>query len=250
MLSPFARVAASALALFWTGSALAAATATASSPDGSISVKVETDNDGRAMYSVTRKGKVLIAPSRLGFLLTDSEAMVRGFAVAGLETAKADETWQQPWGERTNIRNHYNELLVRLVQPSGLKRAMNAQAAQSDDDEDCGGSDRVQSRHAGDRVVGDGTGMEPRGISVQQDADQRGVSGADTVYDEARRRNAPEFPRSGVGRLFWHVDQADRGAVVPGTAFTIGNGAESRARDAVFDAVADHSHHGFCICIV
>ena len=125
MLSPFTRIAAGALALFWTSSALAAATATASSPDGSISVKVETDNDGRTIYSVMRKGKILIAPSRLGFLLTDSEAMVRGFAVAGSETAKGDETWQQPWGERTNVRNRYNELLLRLVQSSGLKRTMN-----------------------------------------------------------------------------------------------------------------------------
>ena len=125
MLNAFARVVAVGSALFWTSSVLAAATAVASSPDGSISVKVETDNDGRTLYSVTRRGKVLIAPSRLGFLLTDSEAMVRGFAVAGSETAKGDETWQQPWGERTNVRNHYNELLVRLAQPSGLKRVMN-----------------------------------------------------------------------------------------------------------------------------
>ena len=125
MLSPVNRIAAGALALLWTSSTLAAPTATASSPDGSISVKIETDNDGRTMYSVSRKGKILIAPSRLGFLLTDSEAMVRGFTVAGSETAKGDETWQQPWGERTNVRNRYNELLVRLIQSSGLKRTMN-----------------------------------------------------------------------------------------------------------------------------
>ena len=127
MLNAFTRVVAVGSALFWTSSVLAAATATAtaSSPDGSIAVKVETDNDGRTLYSVTRKGKVLIAPSRLGFLLTESEAMVRGFAVAGSETAKGDETWQQPWGERTNVRNHYNELFVRMEQPSGLKRRMN-----------------------------------------------------------------------------------------------------------------------------
>jgi alpha-glucosidase len=124
-MSAFTRLAMGALALFSSQSALAAATATASSPDGSISVKVDSDNDGRTRYSVTRKGNVLIAPSWLGFLLTDSEAMVRGFAIDSTETAKGDETWQQPWGERTNIRNQYNELLVRLKQPSGLGRMMN-----------------------------------------------------------------------------------------------------------------------------
>jgi alpha-glucosidase len=124
-MSAITRLAMGALALFASQNALAAATATASSPDGSISVKVDSDNDGRIRYSVMRKGNVLIAPSWLGFLLTDSEAMVRGFAIDGTETAKGDETWQQPWGERTNVRNQYNELFVRLKQPSGMGRMMN-----------------------------------------------------------------------------------------------------------------------------
>lgn len=125
MKSRFAVLAAVAILFSSSVSALAATTATGASPDGSIVVKVETDNDGRTIYSVTRRGRQLIAPSRLGFLLTDSEAMVRGFSVAGSETATRDETWQLPWGERTDVRNHYNELLVRLIQPSGLKRSMN-----------------------------------------------------------------------------------------------------------------------------
>ena len=29
-----------------------------------------------------------------------------------------DETWQPVWGETKDIRNHYNELLVELEQPS------------------------------------------------------------------------------------------------------------------------------------
>jgi alpha-glucosidase len=124
-MSAFIRLTLGMLALFSSQAALAAATATASSPDGSISVKIDSDNDGRIRYSVTRKGNVLIAPSWLGFLLADSEAMVRGFAIDSTETAKGDETWQQPWGERTNVRNQYNELFVRLKQPSGMGRMMN-----------------------------------------------------------------------------------------------------------------------------
>ena len=74
--------------------------ATLSSPDKSISVSVETDNDGRVTYSITRRDKLLIAPSHLGFLLTDSYAMVRGFALESEETASGDDVWEQPWGER------------------------------------------------------------------------------------------------------------------------------------------------------
>jgi alpha-glucosidase len=105
--------------------ALAAPLASASSPDKSISVAIETDNDGHALYSIMRGGKPLIAPSRFGFLLTDSYAMVRGFKFEGQETASGDETWEQPWGERRFVRNHYNELLVRFKQVAGLQRQMN-----------------------------------------------------------------------------------------------------------------------------
>jgi alpha-glucosidase len=103
---------------------LAAPFATASSPDGSISVVIDGDGDGHALYSVTRKGKPLIAASRLGFLLSDSYAMVRDFAFVDSATASGDDTWEQPWGERRFVRNHYNELFVRFAQKSGLKRVM------------------------------------------------------------------------------------------------------------------------------
>jgi|CXWL01.1.fsa_nt_gi alpha-glucosidase len=98
--------------------------ATLSSPDKSISVSVQTDNEGRVTYSIARRGKLLIAPSHLGFLLTDSYAMVRGFALESEETASGDDVWEQPWGERRYVRNKYNELRVRFRQAAGLRRAM------------------------------------------------------------------------------------------------------------------------------
>jgi alpha-glucosidase len=107
------------------GLAQAADVARASSPDGSIAVAVGVDNDARVTYSISRKGKLLIAPSLLGFILSDSYNMVRGFKYEGQETGKGDETWEQPWGEQRYVRNHYNELLVRFKQPGYLKRAMN-----------------------------------------------------------------------------------------------------------------------------
>ncbi len=99
--------------------------ATATSPDKSISIAIALDNDGRVSYSLTRRGKALIAPSKMGFILTDSYNMVRGFRFDGQETASSDSTWEQPWGERRYVRDHYNELLVRFRQPAYLKRAMN-----------------------------------------------------------------------------------------------------------------------------
>lgn len=88
----------------------------ATSPDGSIVLTVSTDNDNRPTWSLSRKGKLLIAPSKLGFLLTDAIAMQRGFAITGSQTASGDTTWEQPWGERRYVRDHHNEILVHFRQ--------------------------------------------------------------------------------------------------------------------------------------
>lgn len=89
---------------------------TAASPDGSIVLTVSTDNDSRPTWSLSRKGKLLIAPSKLGFILTDGLNMVRGFSIAGSEKAAAKETWEQPWGERRYVTDTHDELLVRFKQ--------------------------------------------------------------------------------------------------------------------------------------
>jgi len=88
--------------------------ASLASPDKVLSVAVELDGDGRASYSVSRNGHVVIAPSRLGFLLTDAPKLERNFAFAGADTSSHDENWEQPWGEWRFIRNHYNELRLHL----------------------------------------------------------------------------------------------------------------------------------------
>ncbi|MFY9352000.1 MAG: glycoside hydrolase family 97 protein [Sphingobium sp.] len=89
---------------------------TAASPDGGIVLTVSTDNDSRPTWSLSRKGKLLIAPSKLGFILTDGLNMVRGFSITGSEKGAAKETWEQPWGERRFVTDNHNELLVRFKQ--------------------------------------------------------------------------------------------------------------------------------------
>src|SRR3546814_11554956 len=99
---------------------------TAASPDGSIVLTVTTDNDQRPTWSLTRKGKLLIAPSKLGFLLTDGIALQRGFAIESAERASGDTRWEQPWGERRFVRDRHNELPVRFRQnESGGGHALN-----------------------------------------------------------------------------------------------------------------------------
>ena len=107
---------------------------TATSPNGDIVLTVTTDNDQRPTWSLSRKGKLLIAPSKLGFLLTDGIALQRGFAIESAERASGDTRWEQPWGERRFVRDRHNELLVRFRQnESWGGHAMNVRFRLSDD---------------------------------------------------------------------------------------------------------------------
>jgi alpha-glucosidase len=89
-----------------------------SSPGNVLSVTVSRDADGRLAYQVDRKGQPVITPSRLGFILTNAPKLDRGFTLDKAENSSHDDTWEQPWGERQFVRNHYNELRLSVVQKS------------------------------------------------------------------------------------------------------------------------------------
>ncbi len=94
-----------------------------SSPDGALTVSVTTDGDGRPSYAVSRLGRPVIAPSRLGFILTDAPKLERNLVVTADAATDHDDTWEQPWGERRFVRNHYRELRVHLRERTALARA-------------------------------------------------------------------------------------------------------------------------------
>ena len=108
-----------------------------SSPDGTLQMEFTLDDEGIARYSLTADGTPILNPGRLGFELrgtvkareidfddpalpkSDSSPCYffdRDFVVTGTDTCSFDETWSPVWGEESSIRNHYNELLVHLVQ--------------------------------------------------------------------------------------------------------------------------------------
>ena len=87
------------------------------SPDGKVAVDFDV-KDGRPVYSMTFNGKTVIKPSTLGLELAGDTDLMDGFRLKDTETSEFDETWQPVWGETRDIRNHYNELLAHLEQPS------------------------------------------------------------------------------------------------------------------------------------
>ena len=87
-----------------------------SSPDGTLKVEVDVNGEGRLGYSVSRKGEPLIGYSRLGMNLRNGREFLRGLKLDTKATRSFDETWEQPWGERRFVRNHYNELRTSFVE--------------------------------------------------------------------------------------------------------------------------------------
>lgn len=109
----------------------AASAADISSPSGVISVNADVVG-GKPTYSVSYKGKTVVKPSTLGLELADGENLTDGFEITGTSVSEFDETWQPVWGENRDIRNHYNELLVEMLQPS-TDRRMNVRFRVYDD---------------------------------------------------------------------------------------------------------------------
>lgn len=112
------------------------------SPDGMLRLSFSV-KDGIPTYALQRDGKDVVLPSRLGFEMRgtvksekiDIQAdrisktdalpgymMDRGFELLDSSRDSLDETWEPVWGEESSIRNHYNELLVRLRQKESGRR--------------------------------------------------------------------------------------------------------------------------------
>ncbi len=103
---------------------LAAATDVAS-PDGRIVFDIEANSDGVPAYSVRFNGEPVVGESRLGLRFASHASLDAGLRIAGTSRSSRDSKWEQPWGERRTVRDHYNELLVSFVSASDPERGLN-----------------------------------------------------------------------------------------------------------------------------
>ncbi|WP_314666019.1 glycoside hydrolase family 97 protein [Prevotella aurantiaca] len=97
---------------------------TAASPNGKVVVRFGIDN-GRPYYTVQYGTKDVIKKSFLGIELAKDKHASKGMKETSLmdgfelmQTIKTshDDTWKPVWGETDEIRNHYNEMTVSLLQ--------------------------------------------------------------------------------------------------------------------------------------
>lgn len=98
--------------------------ARAASPGDIIKVEVQKDGMGKLAYTISRNGKEIISPSRLGFNLANARKLDGGFSLRKQAVSDHDSTWEQPWGERQFVRNRFRELRVDLEQKSQAGRQL------------------------------------------------------------------------------------------------------------------------------
>ena len=101
--------------------AIAQDTLSVASPDGRNKVGVAV-NDGKLYYILSRDGRPLLLPSMLGFEFRGGPTLRDGLRITGSTRATFDQTWTQPWGEVSHVRDHHNELRVSVAETAAPGR--------------------------------------------------------------------------------------------------------------------------------
>ncbi|EIJ39971.1 Glycoside hydrolase 97 [Galbibacter orientalis DSM 19592] len=102
------------------------------SPEGVNKISFSLEN-GAPSYSVTHGEKTVLNPSKLGFVFKNADSLNTNFEIAGIKERTFDDTWEQVWGEKKEIRNNYNELVVELQEKDEAKRKLNIEFRAFDD---------------------------------------------------------------------------------------------------------------------
>ena len=84
------------------------------SPNGALLLNVNVNAQGTPEYSLDYKGKPIVKDSKLG-IMTQELPLTEGFHIVSTDTLSVDRTWEPVWGEYSEVRDHFNELAVKLA---------------------------------------------------------------------------------------------------------------------------------------
>jgi len=102
------------------------------SPNNINTVSILID-EGKLLYKINHEKKLIILPSRLGFIFKGGLSFSDGFKIIDVQFSQVDETWQQPWGSVKTIRNHYEEAIISLSSFSDPENKMDLMIRAYDD---------------------------------------------------------------------------------------------------------------------
>lgn len=103
-------------ALFVPGLLSLAQAAELKSPDGHLVATIETDSARNLVYTISRDGNVLIAPSRIG-VTVDGVDLGKDITLGEEKRSAVDEQYPA-FGPKSTARNHANTLALGIRQPA------------------------------------------------------------------------------------------------------------------------------------
>ncbi len=93
-------------------------TISVTSPDSTLQLTFSVDSTagepGCLFYALSHKNRTVVRKSRLGLNTVDLPQWINGFTVTGHTRRSIDETWTPVYGERSTVRNRYNECTIDL----------------------------------------------------------------------------------------------------------------------------------------
>jgi len=84
------------------------------SPDGLMGVSFFVHENQEARYCVHYKNDTIIYPSRLGFQLKNAPDFGANLKIISTKRTHVDTTWLPVYGEGSKVRDHYNQVKIRL----------------------------------------------------------------------------------------------------------------------------------------
>lgn len=87
-----------------------------SSPNNQFKLNFKIEGEGTPYYSLNYKDKTILKESQLGFVLKPAYSYFSEFKVEGVDYSSSNKTWKPVWGPNKEVVDHYNEMLVHLIQ--------------------------------------------------------------------------------------------------------------------------------------
>jgi alpha-glucosidase len=94
-------------------------TPTLRSPNGQATITLSLADDGTPQYAVSYRGVQIIAPSALGLDLGEGGKLDTEFSITGTQRKSGDRRYPLVAGKTAEAHDHYNELVVALVDKEG-----------------------------------------------------------------------------------------------------------------------------------
>ena len=93
------------------------------SPNSEIELTFSLTKKGVPTYKISYKDQAVIKQSKLGLELKGDD-LISGFTITNIDESTYDNIWETVWGEESSIRNHYNELLIELLQETTNRKIL------------------------------------------------------------------------------------------------------------------------------